>query len=391
MRRSILNRIVLLLLLLAEMLFTPATVVAQTATAARGVAPPTVESPSCVVMDAISGEVLYEKNAYVKRAPASLTKIMTLVLTLEAVNEGRISLQEEAVASENAWELGGTEVWAEPGESMPIEEWLKAVAVGSANDGAVVLAEHLAGSVEAFAEMMNQRAKELGMKDTTYKNPHGLDEDGHETTAMDIAILSRHAISVPHLLDYTKIYQTPFRGGKNELTNFNKLVYLYPGCDGLKTGMTNKSGYCISATAKKGDSRFIVVIMGAATPDQRLNEAWKLLDWAFANYRSLEILKAGDILCQTRVLKGKVDTLDVAPQNDLALTLAKGEKGEVTRKIQLEKAVAPVKKGDVLGNIVIEVDGKTVAQVPLVAACDVPRAGFLDYAMKYLRAFLVGR
>ena len=227
------------------------------------VPPPTVDSPSCVVMDAVSGQVLFEKDARTKRSPASVTKIMTMVLVLEDVASSRIKLTDEAVCSENAWEMGGTEVWAEPGETMTVDQWLRAVAVGSANDAAVVLAEFVGGTEEAFVARMNQRAKELGMNDTTFKNPHGLDAEGHLTTAMDIAILSRHAVTVPHLLDYTKIYQQEFRGGKNLLTNFNKLVYLYPGADGLKTGMTDSSGYCISATAKRDSSRFIVVIMGA--------------------------------------------------------------------------------------------------------------------------------
>ncbi|HHW17952.1 MAG TPA: D-alanyl-D-alanine carboxypeptidase [Firmicutes bacterium] len=356
-----------------------------------GVAAPRVDSPSCVVMDAISGQVLFEKDSKTRRAPASLTKIMTLVLALEDVAAGKVSLTDEAVASENAWEMGGTEVWAEPGESMPLDEWLKAIAVGSANDGSVVVAEFLSGSVESFAERMNQRARELGMNDTHFVNPHGLDADGHETTAMDMAILSRHAVTVPHLLDYTKIYQTEFRGGKNLLTNFNKLVYLYPGADGLKTGMTDKSGYCISATAQRDGSRFIVVLMGAATPDQRLNDAWRLLDWAFANFRSLEILKKDETVCQARVWKGRTETVEVVPKESLAVTLTKGQKGETRRLINLERVVAPVKKGDVVGEISIELDGRVISKIPLIARNDVERANFWDYALKYLRAFMVGR
>lgn len=358
---------------------------------AGDVPPPKIDSPSCVVMDAVSGQILFEKDARSRRPPASLTKIMTLVLALEDVAAGKVKLTDEAVASENAWEMGGTEVWAEPGEAMSLNEWLKAIAVGSANDGAVVVAEFLAGSVEAFAQRMNQRAKELGMTDTHFVNPHGLDAEGHLTTAMDIAVLSRHAVTVPHLLDYTKVYQTEFRGGENLLTNFNKLVYLYPGADGLKTGMTSKSGYCISATAQRGSSRFIVVLMGASTPEQRLNDAWRLLDWAFANFRSLQILKKDEIVCQARVLKGKEDTVDVVPEKAFAITLTKGQKGETRRVINLNKVVAPVKKGDVLGEIVIEVDGQTISRIPLLARTDVFKANFWDYTVKYLKAFLIGR
>ncbi len=358
---------------------------------ATQVAAPKVDSPSCVVMDAISGKVLFEKDSRTKRNPASVTKIMTLVLALEDVASGKVKLTDEATCSENAWEMGGTEVWAEPGESMPLDQWIRAIAVASANDAAVVVAEFLGGTEQGFVDRMNQRAKELGMNDTHFENPHGLDADGHQTTAMDLAILSRHAVTVPHLLDYTKIYQQEFRGGKNMLTNFNKLVYLYPGADGLKTGMTSKSLYCLSATAQRDSSRFIVTIMGAETPDQRQNDAWRLLDWCFAYFRSLPILKKDESVAEARVLKGRSDTVTLVPEAPFAVTLNKGQKGEVRRTISLAQVVAPVQKGAVLGTVKIEVDGEKVAEVPLVAREGVERANFLDYAARYLRAFTVGR
>lgn len=358
---------------------------------AEPVPPPRCDSPSCVVMDAVSGEVLFEKNAREKRHPASVTKIMTLLLTLEDVAAGKVSLSDQVTASVNAWEMGGTEVWAEPGETMELEEWVKSVAVASANDGAVILAEYISGTEEAFVARMNERARELGMVDTTFQNSHGLDADNHVTTAMDLAILSRAAVSVPHLLDYTKIYQMPFRGGKNELTNFNKLVLLYPGCDGLKTGYTDKSGYCISVTASDKDSRFIVVLMGAQTPDQRLADASRLLDWAFANFRSLPILDEGEVVARARVLKGKSDTVTVIPERPFAVTLRRGQKGEVKRYVDVHKVVAPIAEGAAVGAITLEVDGEKVAQIPLVAKESVERAGFLDYALRYFRAFTVGR
>jgi len=355
------------------------------------VPPPRVDSPSCVVMDAASGAVLFEKDAHSKRAPASLTKIMTMVLALENVDSGAVSLLDEAVASENAWELGGTEVWAEPGESMPLDEWLKAVAVGSANDGAVIVAEFISGTEEGFTERMNARARELGMASTSFKNPHGLDEEGHCTTAMDMAILSRHAVTVPHLLDYTKIYQTPFRGGKNELTNFNKLVYLYDGADGLKTGMTSKSGYCLAATAQRGDSRFIVVLMGSATPDHRLNDSWRLLDWCFASFKTVRVISGEQPICQARVHKGKHDVAEVITPEPYAVTVLRNQPGEIKRNITLEKVTAPVNKGDAIGEMVVEIDGKIVAYLPLVSKAEVERANFLDYVKKYLRSFMIGR
>jgi D-alanyl-D-alanine carboxypeptidase (penicillin-binding protein 5/6) len=382
-------KLISLALLLSALFSLPQSVFAQEAYG--NVPAPRVDSPSCVVMDAVSGTVLYEKDAHTKRAPASVTKIMTLVLALEDVASGKVKLTDEAVCSENAWEMGGTEVWAEPGESMPLEEWLKAVAVGSANDGAVILAEFLSGTEEAFVARMNARAKELGMSNTTYMNSHGLDADGHETSAMDLAILSRHAVEVPHLLDYTRIYQAPFRGGKNELINFNKLVYLYQGCDGLKTGMTSKSGYCLSATASRGSDRFIVTLLGAQTPDQRMNDAWRLLDWAFANYRSIKILDQDESVARVRVLKGRKDSVDIVPKEPLAVTLTKDQKGDIQRKINLADIVAPIEKGQVLGSIDIQVDGEKALSVPLVAKESVARASFLDYALRYLKAFTIGK
>ncbi len=358
---------------------------------AQEVAPPRVDSPSCVVMDALSGKVLFEKDAFTRRRPASVTKIMTLVLAFEDIAAGRVTFADPVTASENAADMGGTEVWAEPGETMPLQEWIRAVAVASANDGAVILAEYLAGTEEAFTHRMNTRARELGMTDTNFVNSHGLDADDHLTTAMDLAILSRHAVTVPHLLDYTSIYMDKFRGGKNELVNFNKLVYLYPGCDGLKTGHTSKSRYCVSATAARDGSRFVVVLMGTETPDQRMNDAWRLLDWAFANFRSLEILKCGECIGQTPVLKGKLDTVEICTLEPFAVTLSRGDKGEVKKTVSLAKVEAPIAKGDRVGIMRVEVDGETAAEVPLVAAKDVPRAGFFDYAMRYLRAFTIGR
>lgn len=355
------------------------------------VVPPHVDSPSCVVMDAASGTVVFEKDPNSKRTPASLTKIMTMVLALEDVAAGTVSLLDEAVASENAWEMGGTEVWAEPGESMPLDEWLKAVAVGSANDGAVVVAEFISGTIENFSQRMNVRAKQLGMANTNFKNPHGLDEDEHYTTAMDMAILSRHAVTVPHVLDYTKVYQTPFRGGKNELTNFNKLVYLYDGADGLKTGMTSKSGYCLSATAERHGSRFIVVVMGAATPDNRMNDSWRLLDWCFANFKSIKVVDEGQSICQARVHKGKHDVVEVISPESFAVTVTKSQPGEIKRTISLDKVTAPINKGDKIGKMTVEIDGQIMTELPLVSKSEIGRASFLDYVKRYVRSFMIGR
>ncbi len=364
---------------------------ASSLTYSASASPPRVNSPSCVVLDASSGTVLFEKDAHSKRTPASLTKIMTMVLALEDVASGIVNLTDEAIASKNAWEMGGTEVWAEIGESMSLDEWLKAVAVGSANDGAVIIAEFISGTEQEFALRMNERAQQLGMINTNFQNAHGLDAESHYTTAMDLALLSKHATTVPHLLNYTKIYQTPFRGGKNELTNFNKLVYLYNGADGLKTGMTSKSGYCLSVTAKRSDSRFIVVIMGAETPEHRQDDAWRLLDWCFANFKTVHVVKDNESICQAKVHKGKYEVIEVVTEKPYAMTISKKESDEVKRIINIEKVSAPVNAGDLIGEMAVEIGGEIVVSLPLVSKSKVERANLFDYIKKYLKSFMIGR
>jgi len=358
---------------------------------AAGAAPLQVETPSAILMDAVSGRVLFEHNADERRYPASTTKIMTLVVALEAVASGRVRLDEPATASSYACTFGGTQVFASPGETFPLEEWILAVAVGSANDASMVVAEHIGGSEERFVEMMNSRARELGMTGTNFRNPHGLHDNDHYTTARDLAVLARHAVTVPRLLDYTKIYRTTFRHGTFGLDNFNKLVRFYPGCDGLKTGHTSQSGYCLVATATRDGARFIAVAMGSLSTDSRNDDVTRMLNYAFANYRSVPVAKRGEVIGQARVYKGVKAEVDAVAPEQFGLTVEKGQETGIREERVLYELVAPVEKGQAAGEIILWREGEELARLQLVAAEAVPRLGFLGMWVEVTRAFLAGR
>jgi D-alanyl-D-alanine carboxypeptidase (penicillin-binding protein 5/6) len=348
-----------------------------------------VNSPSCILLDHLTGEVLYEKNADERRSPASLTKIMTLVLALEAVADGRIKMDDRVTASEEACTLGGSQVWTEPGETHPLRDWLAAVAVGSANDASVVVAEYVAGSEAAFVELMNRKAEELGMSNTRFKNSHGLDEEGHFTTARDTAILSRYAANIPGLLDLTKIYRTTFRGGKFGLDNANKMLVFYDGCDGLKTGSTSKAGYCVANTALRDGKRFIAVVMGAEDTKTRFADSTRLLNYAFATYHPMLLAKQGEREYMVKVWKGETDSVHAVPEKDLAVVVKKGEQQGITQEVELPgEIVAPVVKGDRLGRVAVLKDGKPVAAVNLVAAEGVRRKGIASHFISVLKAMI---
>ncbi len=351
--------------------------------AAAPATPPTpepaidVKAPSTVLMDAATGQVIFAKNENEHRSPASLTKTMTLVVAFDAIRSGKAKLTDKAMASPEAASYGGTQVYAEPGEAFPLSDWLVAVAVGSANDASVVVAEHLGGTMKRFAQMMNDKAKELGMKDTVFKNSHGLDEEGHYTTAKDMAILARYASSMPELLKMTGTYQASFRSGKFQLTNVNKMVRFYTGCDGLKTGHTNTAKYCVVLTAKRNNSRFISVVMGADTSDIRFNDARRMLDYGFANFTTVALAKKGEDLGKASVYGGTEATVPFAPGEDLALLLGKGEEAGLEKRIEVTtNLVAPVKEGDVIAHIVVTKAGQEVARKPLVAQKACKKAPF---------------
>ena len=376
------------LLVVAASLLASVPLQAAAATGGTPAAPPpapalTLESPSAILVEATSGQVLFEKNSHEKRPPASVTKVMTLLLAFEAIEQGRIKLTDEVVTSPEAASLGGTQIWLETGERMKVSDLLQAVAVASANDASQALGEYVGGSAEGFVELMNRRAQELGMKDTHFANPHGLDQEGHYTSAYDLALLSQAAVRYPELLKLTAVYDTTVnlgnRGKPVRLTNRNRLVRFYDGADGLKTGMTDTAKYCIVATARRGASRFIAVIMAAPTPTVRQTEITKLLNLGFASYTSVPLVKAGEPVGQpVRVVRGTLDRVVATVPQDFGVAVRKGQEKKVKTQVVLPPSVqAPLDKGGRVGDLVVTLDGKELARTPLVAAEEVPRATLL--------------
>ncbi len=357
-----------------------------------------LKAPSAILIDAGSGQVLFEKNSHERRAMASMTKLMTLLLAFEAIEAGKVSLQDKVSASSEAYRMGGAQIWLAPGEQMPLEDLLRAVAMQSANDASVVVGEHIAGSLESFVALMNQRAKELGMVDTNYKNPHGLDEPDHYTSAYDMAILGRQAVKYPKLLEFTGTWQCYIRPdpatgkGRTWLVNTNRLLVQMKGVDGLKTGFTNNSGYCLTATLKRGDLRLISVVMGEAVGQDRFNESAKLLNFGFANYSGVPVAKAGEKLGSVIVQRGMVDRVEVVAEQDYSVVVSKGQESGLKREVQLAKRInAPVLKGAHLGALVLSRDGQEIGRVNLVAAETVRRVGYFRLVGRLFGVMLRGQ
>lgn len=327
-----------------------------------------VAAPSAVLMDAGSGKVLFEKNVHEKRACASVTKVMTLLLVMEALDAGKIKLEDEVAASAHAASMGGSDIWLEEGEVMTVNDLIKATVIMSANDAAVVLAEYVAGSEEDFVSQMNQKAQQLGMEDTTFKNCNGLDEEGHLTSAYDVALMSRALISHEKIFDYTQIWMDSLRDGKTQLVNTNKLLKTYDGITGLKTGTTGKARSCISATAERNGLSLISVVLGCSTTQERFDSAAKLLDYGFANWSSVEVQlpSAGAV----KVTGGMQPYVETAPKTsgNLSVLIPKGKESEVKTEIQLPESVkAPVEEGQRLGQVVCTLGEETLTEVPILA------------------------
>ena len=343
--------------------------------------PLALQSPAAVLMDAASGRVLYARAEHERRSPASITKLMTMLLTYEALREGKVKADDPVVTSAEAVKMGGTQIYLEDGETLPLRDMLKAVAIASANDAAVALAEHLAGSHEQFVEHMNARARELGMNDTQFKNSTGLDADGHFSSAYDIALLSRHlALYYPEALELTKVYQDklqlPHRRKEKvfNLDNRNKLVLFYQGADGLKTGFTSTSGYCLAATAKRGETRMVAVVLGSADPKLRQAETIKLLNFGFANYRTVVLAPAGKAQAQVLVRRGRQEQVAAVPRAAFGVSVAKGEENKLQLVVEAAPVEAPVARGAVVGRLLATLDGRELGRMELVAAADVARA-----------------
>jgi D-alanyl-D-alanine carboxypeptidase (penicillin-binding protein 5/6) len=342
---------------------------------------PKIDAAAYVLMAADSGEILASYNADAKRYPASTTKIMTLVLALEAVERGEVSLEDTVTTSEYAASMGGSQVYLYAGETRTLHEMLIAIAVGSGNDASVAVAEHIGGSVGNFVDMMNKRAAELGMTGTHYANPHGLHDPEHYTTAADMAILGRHAISVPHLLEYTQIYEYQFRGDPKPLVlwSTNRLLKWYDGVDGLKTGYTSEAGHNLVATAVRGDLRLLSVVLGAEQVHGHFTESMKLLNYGFNNYSYQLLYPAGALICSVPVQKGEAAAVDLKIAEPAGILSKAGEGGELDTAINLpEQFAAPINAGDKLGELQILRDGLVIHTLPLLAAESVDKLGLLQ-------------
>lgn len=335
-----------------------------------------ISSPAAVLMDAKSGKILFEKNAHEQRPCASITKVMTLLLVMEALDTEKIHLDDVVTASAHAASMGGSDIWLEEGEQMTVDDMIKATAVASANDAAVALAEFIKGTEDEFVTAMNEKAKTLGMKDTVFKNCNGLDEEGHLTSAYDVALMSRALIQHPKIFDYTSIWLDNLRGGETQIVNTNKLLRTYDGITGLKTGTTGDAGSCITATAERSGMSLIGVVLGADSGTERFKDAATLLDYGFANFETTS-LSLTDDLYPVAIEGGMEDEVEVACEDVASLTLPKGEKDKVKRSVTIEESIpAPVTKGDKVGKISFTLNGEELASFDILAAEDVQKKSF---------------
>ena len=330
---------------------------------------------SAILIEQNSGQVLYSHNIHEKLHPASVTKIMSILLIMESLDSGKISLTDEVPCSENAASMGGSQIWLDPRETLTVDEMLKAICVNSANDCVVAMAEYIAGSEEGFVQMMNDKAQELGMTDTTFKNCHGLDEEGHLTSSYDIALMSRELLkNHPSVTKYTTIWMDSLRDGKSQLSNTNKLIRTYKGATGLKTGSTSLALYNLSASATRDDLSLIAVVMKAPSTKIRFENATKLLDYGFNTFSYKEFGKKGDIIKTINVNKGIKDTVEAVLEEDSGTLLKKGDDKNVEQTLNLEDTIsAPIKKGQKLGEISFILNGELLSSVNIVANEDVEK------------------
>ena len=356
-------------------------------------APLSVSSKSAILMDVGSGQILYEKNAHDKLPPASVTKVMTMLLICEALDSGKITLDDSVQISENAASMGGSQIFLEAGEVQKVDTLLKGIAVASANDGCVAMAEYIGGSVESFVDMMNAKAKELNMKDTNFVNTNGLPVDNHYTSAHDIAIMSRELLKHDVISKYLTTWMDQVVVGKKQITvglaNTNKLIKHYQGATGVKTGFTQQAKYCLSASAKRGDTHLVAVTLGAETSPERFKDATSLLNFGFANYESVKLCSKNDNIATLTLDKADEQKINLVAKEDLSVLIKKGGNKDFTRKIKVnENPTIPIKKGTNLGYVEIY-QGKTlVGKVDLVNTKDIQMASYLKMLQRVIDEML---
>ncbi len=342
---------------------------------------------SAILISQDTGEVLYEHNAHEKLRPASVTKVMTILLIMEEIDSGRLSYSDKISCSEKASSMGGSQIWLDTREELTVDEMLKAICVVSANDCTVAMAEHIAGSEEMFVNRMNERAKELGMNDTTFKNCHGIDEDGHETSSYDIAVMSRELLrNHPSITKYTTIWMDSLRDGKSELVNTNKLIRNYQGATGLKTGSTSLALFNLSASATRDDLSLIAVIMRAPSTKERFSCARKLLDYGFSTFKYKKFAEKDVEVMNVPINKGVVSEVSVKYADTSGKIMNKKSEGNVEQEIIINDNIsAPIEAGQVLGRVEFKVDGEAVASVDLVAENEVGKLNIFTMGKRILK------
>lgn len=356
-----------------------------------------VDAKAAILMEVNTGEIIYKLNEHERLAPASITKIMTMLLGVEALNSGRISLNDKVIISNHASRMGGSQVYLEAGETQTVEDLFRAIAIRSANDASVALAEHIAGSEEIFVKMMNEKAKELGMENTHFANASGLPNENHYVSAYDVAIMSKELLKYPIVNEWLTTYMYDLKVGRNKnsiqtMVNTNRLVKEYEGTTGIKTGSTNEAGFCISASAKRGDLELIAVVLGSKTSQIRFDEAKRMLDYGFANFESINIGKKGDIVATLPVEKGKLYEVDIMLERDSFVLLPKGESGNIEKDVVLPDIIkSPMSAGDVVGELIIRLNGKVIDRVNLVIKSEVEKANLLNILNRTIKSYLKGR
>lgn len=338
-----------------------------------------IRAQSAVLMDAISGQVLFEQNPQIRTAPASFVKLLTLYVAFDALRDGHLKKDDLVSVSQKAWRMGGSKMFLKPGERVRVEDLLKGISVASGNDACVALAEHMAGTEEAFASKMNEKAKLLGLKDSQFKNSHGMPARDQYTTAFDIAILARHYIEDhPEALAFHSLTEFEYNGIRQR--NRNALLGMNIGVDGLMTGYLEKSGYLLVATAKRDDQRMIAVVMGCDTPRRRSQESRKLLEYGFKNFSTVEAVKKSDIFGPEKVVKGKLNKVHLIPAEGAWVTVPKGKENSISVTTEVPKSItAPVQAGQAVGKILIQGEGKVLKEIALLSSSDVPKGIYLSW------------
>jgi len=349
---------------------------------------------SAILLEASTGEIIFEKESDEKMDPASMTKMMSMLLIMEAIDEGVIKWDEKVTVSENASSMGGSQILLETGEEMTVRDLFKGVAIASGNDAVVALAEKIGGTEAVFVQMMNEKAKALGLKNTNFKNPHGLDDEEHYSSARDMSVIARELVKHEEIFEYTSVYEDYLRENTDKkiwLVNTNKLVRFYDGVDGLKTGHTEEAGYCLTATAKKDGMRIIAVVMGEPDSKVRNQEVSEMLDYTFAQYEIHNLLGDKKTLGKYEIDKAKKKYVEIVPSTEVTILKKKGEDvNNAGYDIRLDKLSAPLKKNASIGTLEIKEDGKLIRSVDLVIKEDIAKATLLELYLRYLKDIVTG-